>query len=247
MSMAECLAPSVVDRFKPVHGRDPCPSARRPGRRLNQVELVDREERLGQRIVPAHSRPAHRLQDPVDVAAIAKLGCGVLAPVRVEDHAGNGSAASGHCHPQRRTPARPAGDRPAPSRSPGARTHRAPSPGTASPRTCVGRGQFATATASGQRLLAHVVQQDRAAVLIQRAPIGAGREKGDWRCGSVECTTQTKNKTYPVWAGEFIVDKYCTTQPDDGSGSSNGVDLTIRFKANDNVDAEQIAFVQTAQ
>src|SRR5262249_24761575 len=71
-------APSVGDRFEPVHGRRAGPSARGPGRRLDQLELVGREERLGQRVVPAPARPAHRLLHPVGGAQVPELGRGVL-------------------------------------------------------------------------------------------------------------------------------------------------------------------------
>ena len=110
-------------------------------------------------------------------------------------------------------------------------------------------GQFAPTTSDGRRLLAHelahVVQQTHRAAYVQRAPAHAGHERGDFRCGGAQCATQTTNNTYKTWAGEFIVDKHCVTQSEDAG--ANGVDLTMRFKPNDRVDAEKIAFVQTAQ
>jgi hypothetical protein len=112
-----------------------------------------------------------------------------------------------------------------------------------------GEGQFDSARPQSRRLLAHelthVVQQSRGPASIQRAPAPIGREEGDFRCGGIVCNKQTANNTYPTWAGEFIVDKHCVTQDEGASG--NGVFLDMRFKPNENVDADKIAFVQSAQ
>jgi hypothetical protein len=95
-----------------------------------------------------------------------------------------------------------------------------------------GEGEYAPGTARGKALiaheLAHVVQQRNSAnsqPALQRAP-----------------------KTAKTSAGEFVADPYDATYAQ-GHGDiavGYGANITIKFKANEHVDAEKIAFVQTA-
>src|SRR5581483_6443794 len=90
---------AVVDGLDPVNGRRPCASPSRPGPRLDELELVGREERLGERVVPAHASLSHRLLHAVRFAERAELGRAVLTPsVRVEDHPVDGATASRNGH-----------------------------------------------------------------------------------------------------------------------------------------------------
>jgi hypothetical protein len=95
-----------------------------------------------------------------------------------------------------------------------------------------GRGEYAPGTARGRSLiaheLAHVVQQRSATnshPVLQRADVAK--------------TT----------GGEYVADPYdATVVPGNGGITTGyGVDINITFKANENVDAKKIAFVQTAQ
>lgn len=94
-----------------------------------------------------------------------------------------------------------------------------------------GPGEYAPGTARGRALiaheLAHVVQHDQAA---DPAPV-----------------LRRAAKPAKTWAGEFIADPYDATLAQVGSLTVGyGADVTITFKANKFVDADKIAFVQTA-
>ena len=96
-----------------------------------------------------------------------------------------------------------------------------------------GAGEYAPGTARGRSLiaheLAHVVQQRNSHApprVLQRAPT-----------------------TVDTSAGAFVADPYDLTRVVGHGGATvgHGVDVTIKFKANKQVDAEKIAFVQTAR
>jgi uncharacterized protein DUF4157 len=95
-----------------------------------------------------------------------------------------------------------------------------------------GRGEYAPGSAQGRSLiaheLAHVVQQRNA---IDPRPI-----------------LRRAAKRAKTPAGEFVADPYDATHVLGAGGITTGygADITITFKANDQVDAEKIAFVQTA-
>ena len=95
-----------------------------------------------------------------------------------------------------------------------------------------GRGEYAPGSAQGRSLiaheLAHVVQQRN---VIDPRPI-----------------LRRAAKRAKTPAGEFVADPYDATHVLGAGGITTGygADITITFKANDQVDAEKIAFVQTA-
>ena len=95
-----------------------------------------------------------------------------------------------------------------------------------------GRGEWAPGTAQGRSLiaheLAHVVQQRNA---IDSQPV-----------------LRRAAKTAKTWAGEFSADPYDAfiQQGQSDVTVGYGADITLKFKANERVDAEKIAFVQTA-
>ena len=94
-----------------------------------------------------------------------------------------------------------------------------------------GRGEYAPGTAQGRSLiaheLAHVVQQRNA---IDPHPM-----------------LRRAAKTAKTSSGEFVADPYDATRVLGAGGvtTGHGANITITFKANDRVDAEKIAFVQT--
>jgi hypothetical protein len=93
-------------------------------------------------------------------------------------------------------------------------------------------GEYAPGTAQGRALIAH----ELAHVVQQRGSPGSQP--------AVQCAPKTAKTS----AGEFVADPYDATIAQ-GYGDITvgyGANITIKFKANANVDAEKIAFVQTA-
>ena len=119
-----------------------------------------------------------------------------------------------------------------------------------------GHGAYAPETAQGRSLLAHelthVVQQRHV-----KTPGGTSVELGDPSDRAEQDASvlephpvlRRAAATAKTWAGEFIADPYDATRVKgyNGIDTGYGADITITFKANNLVDAEQIAFVQTAQ
>jgi hypothetical protein len=95
-----------------------------------------------------------------------------------------------------------------------------------------GRGEYDPGTAQGSALIAH----ELAHVIQQRDSVNS------------QPVLQRAAKTAKTSAGEFVADPYDATVAQ-GYGDivvGYGADITIKFKANQHVDAEKIAFVQTA-
>jgi hypothetical protein len=95
-----------------------------------------------------------------------------------------------------------------------------------------GQGEYAPGTGPGRSLIAH----ELAHVVQQRNPINS------------HPALQRAPKKAKTSAGEFVADPYdAFFQPGHGDVIVGyGADITIKFKANERVDAEKIAFVQTA-
>jgi hypothetical protein len=95
-----------------------------------------------------------------------------------------------------------------------------------------GRGEYAPGTGSGRSLIAH----ELAHVVQQPDPTGP------------DPALQRAPKKARTAAGEFVAEPYdAIVQQGYGDAIVGyGTDITIKFKANDRVDAEKIAFVQTA-
>ena len=94
-----------------------------------------------------------------------------------------------------------------------------------------GRGEYAPGTGPGRSLIAH----ELAHVVQQPNPTGPNP------------ALQRAPKKAKTAAGEFVAEPYdAIVQQWNGAIVGYGADITIKFKANDRVDAEKIAFVQTA-
>ncbi|WP_157202532.1 DUF4157 domain-containing protein [Calidithermus chliarophilus] len=124
----------------------------------------------------------------------------------------------------------------------------------AGPHLVFGPGEYAPRTPRGRALLAHelthVVQQ-RAVGAHAASSLRLGdpshpaeREAGHLEAQPVLRRAPKKAKT---WAGEFVADPYDANYREVGSVVVGyGADIALTFKANALVDAEKIAFVQTA-
>jgi hypothetical protein len=95
-----------------------------------------------------------------------------------------------------------------------------------------GRGEYAPGTAQGRSLIAHELTH----VVQQRSATG--------RPPVLQRVDKAKTS-----GGEYIADPYdaMVVPGNGGIVAGYGVNIDITFKANDNVDAKKIAFVQTAQ
>jgi Domain of unknown function (DUF4157) len=95
-----------------------------------------------------------------------------------------------------------------------------------------GRGEYSPETAQGRSLIAH----ELAHVVQQRGAMDS------------HPVLQRASKTAKTSAGEFVATDYDPTRVRGAGGiiTGYGADITITFKANEGVDAEKIAFVQTA-
>jgi hypothetical protein len=94
-----------------------------------------------------------------------------------------------------------------------------------------GPGEYAPATPEGRSLLAH-----------ELAHVVQARVTSD-----PQPVLRRAPKSAKTWAGEFIADPYdATVLPGNSVTVGYGADITITFKPNKLVDAEKIAFIQSA-
>jgi hypothetical protein len=133
--------------------------------------------------------------------------------------------------------------------------------------------EYRPGTVEGRQLLTHelvhVIQQQRASPSVgSRIPIGSESDSAEKEADATAkaAAPEERNlrgnamselsgsgpvlqrdlKKVPTWAGQFLLDEYAAEVGED-SPDVNGATITMHFQPNDLVDAEEIAFIQTAR